>query len=212
MNNIVKVAALAATLSVAAQTQAADFALVTEAGLAGVGAQVEMGFSRYLSVSGGYTALQYGLSNVETQEATYDADIDLKNPQLWLNWSPFGGGFRLSAGLVKQASSIDLVAYSIKDQANVSQVNANVDFPESWAPALTLGWQSALAEKGLGWRAIVGAMYVGEPEAQVDIQCGILVNSTTCFGLERDEERSLEAELRQYRFLPIAQLGLIYRL
>lgn len=210
MMNLLKTGVFASALAVSAISQAASFSLVAEAGVAGVGAGVEMDFSRYLSASAHYTAMDYGLSDIVTPDATYAADIQLRNPQLWLNWAPFGGSFRVSAGVVSQTSSVDLVATNIADQANVQSVTANVDFPESIAPAVTVGWQTPLDSKGLGYRFTLGAMYVGKPDVNVTIRCN---NPTfNCFGLEQQEERTIEDDLKQLQLLPIVQFGLLYRL
>ena len=52
---------IAAVLSVmATSAHAATFALVPQVGLAGVGATVQWGFTPYLAMSAGYTALELG--------------------------------------------------------------------------------------------------------------------------------------------------------
>lgn len=210
MNRFVIAALLA---GMAANAQAATFALVPQVGLAGVGATVQWGFTPYLAMSAGYTALDYSIKDVKTDEATYSGDIQLKNPQAFLNWAPFGGSFKVSAGVIGQQTDFDLTADDYTDPGSGTQVDVNVKggFAQSLAPALTVGFESDFMKPGLGYHLSVGAMYAGKPDVTVDIQCDG-TSSGTCFGLERDEERKLEDELKKYQFLPILQAGLIFRM
>ncbi|MEO6698254.1 MAG: hypothetical protein ABIR53_02125, partial [Paraperlucidibaca sp.] len=98
------IAAALAAASVSSFSQAATFAVTPQVGLAGAGATVQWGISEYLALSAGYTGLNAAINDVKTDEATYDADISLKNPQLFVNWAPFGGHFRVSFGVVAQNS------------------------------------------------------------------------------------------------------------
>ncbi len=208
MNRLVIAAVLA---GMTAGVQAASFALVPQAGLAGVGATVQWGFTPYLAMTAGYTALDYSVKDVKTDEATYKGDLSLKNPQAFLSWAPFGGHFRLSAGIVNQQSQFNLVATNVSDP-RIQSVRIDGDFAQSIAPALTIGWETPLDRKGLGYHLSAGAMYAGKPEVSADIRCNSGTSDSTCFGLERDEERKIEDELEKYKVLPILQAGLIFRM
>jgi hypothetical protein len=204
------IASVLAGLSMVAQAD--TFAIIPQAGLAGVGATVQWGFTPYLALSAGYTGLNYSLKDVKTDDATYSGDLNLKNPQVFLNWAPFGGRFKLSFGAINQQTDFDLTADDYTDPGSNTQVNVNVkgDFSQSVAPALTLGFESDWTKPGLGYHLSVGGMYAGKPNVTVDIQC--TSTGGTCFGLERDEERKIEDELKKYQVLPILQAGLIFRM
>lgn len=197
--------------AVAGVSQAATFALIPQVGLAGYGATVQWGFTPYLAASAGYTGLDYSIKDVKTDDATYNGDLSLKNPQLFLNWAPFGGHFRVSAGVINQQSTFDLVATKTSDP-RVKSVTIDASFTKNIAPALTLGWESSILATGVGYHLSVGAMYAGKPDVKADIRCNSGTTDDTCFGLERDEERKLKEELEKYTVLPILQAGLIYRL
>ncbi|MEO6698166.1 MAG: hypothetical protein ABIR53_01745, partial [Paraperlucidibaca sp.] len=145
--------------------------------------------------------------DVKTDEATYDADISLKNPQLFVNWAPFGGHFRVSFGVVAQNSKIDLVGRDFQNPL-VESATVKAEFAQSIAPALTMGWETPLNKVGLGYHVSVGAMYAGKPNVDANITCA----APGCFGLEQSEERKIEDDLSKYKFLPILQAGLLYRL
>jgi hypothetical protein len=211
MNRLLIAAVLA---GMTAGAQAASFGVVPQAGLAGVGATVQWGFTPYLAMSAGYTALDYSVKDVKTDEATYNGDLSLRNPQAFLNWAPFGGHFRLSAGLINQQSSFDLTASDFKDPQSspVSAVNIKANYAQSVAPALTFGWESPIMSSGLGYHLSVGAMYAGEPDVETDSTCKGGFTQTQCDVYTANERKKVEDELRSYKVLPILQAGLIYRM
>lgn len=198
-----------AIASLSSISHAATFGVTPQVGLAGAGATVQWGFNEYLALSAGYTGLDRSISDVKTDDATYDADISIKNPQLFVNWAPFGGHFRVSFGVVAQNSSLDLVARGIQSEPQVERADVYVEFAQSVAPALTLGWETPLNKVGLGYHVSLGAMYAGKPEASATITCKSIPN---CFGQQKDEERKIEDELSKYKVLPILQAGILYRL
>lgn len=211
MNRFVVAAVLA---GMAANAQAATFALVPQVGLAGVGATVQWGFTPYLALAAGYTALDYSVKDVKTDQATYNGDLSLRNPQVFLNWAPFGGHFRLSAGVVNQQSNFDLTASNFTDPsaAPVSAVNIKADYPSSLAPALSIGWESPITRTGLGYHLSVGAMFAGEPDVKATATCKGTSNQAACNAYTASERQKVEDDLRSYTVLPILQAGLIFRL
>ncbi len=209
--NILSGLALAAALS-SAPAIADTFALVPQAGLAGYGATVQWGFNQYLAVSAGYTFMDQSVRNVETDDATYDGDIRLSNPQVMLNWAPFGGHFRVSAGVIAQDSDFDLQARDIQNQPGITSARVTGDFAASLAPALTIGWETPLEKTGLGYHLSVGAMYAGKPEVTVTPSCAGGVPPATCAAFTASETRKIEDDLERYEILPILQAGLIFRM
>lgn len=207
------IAALAAfsvsSMAYSEASTAATFGITPQVGLAGAGATVQWGFSEYLALSAGYTGFDRSISDVKTDDATYDADISLKNPQLFVNWAPFGGHFRLSLGVVAQNSQIDLVATELSNN-DVERADVNVEFAQSLAPAFTLGWETPIAQPGFGYHVSIGAMYAGQPEA--DVKITLRNPLANLLQLQRDEERNIEDELSKYKVLPILQAGVLYRL
>lgn len=193
-------------------SHAATFGVTPQVGLAGAGATVQWGFNEYLALSAGYTGLDRSISDVKTDDATYDADISIKNPQLFVNWAPFGGHFRVSFGAVLQNSSLDLTARGIKSEPQVERVDAHVEFAQSVAPALTLGWETPLDKVGFGYHFSIGAMYAGKPGVEANITPTPIAAAFDFSGLEQEEERKIEDELSKYKVLPILQAGVLYRL
>ena len=208
------IAGLLAATCVAGPASAGTLGLIPQAGLAGYGATVEWGFNKYLALSAGYTMLDQGARDVETSEATYDGDIHLRNPQVFLGWAPFGGHFRVSVGLIAQDSRFNLVASRFSDPsaAPVQSVQVDGSFPESVAPALTLGWETPLDEHGLGYHVSLGAMYAGRPDVSVSATCKPGYPQSACNAYTADERTRIKHEVERYQVLPILQAGLVFRL
>jgi len=193
---------------------AATLGLLPQVGLAGYGATVEWGFNKYLALSAGYTFMDQGARDVKTSDATYAGDVHLRNPQAFLRWAPFGGHFRISAGLVGQDTRFDLTATQFSGSAGALVDSARVTgrFTEDLAPALTIGWESPLDEPGLGYHVSAGAMYAGRPEVEVSRSCKAGVPQASCDAFTEDQAREVKDELDRYRVLPILQAGLIFRM
>ena len=195
-------------LSIAAQAQ--TFSFIPQVGLAGAGATVQWGFTPYLAVSAGYTALDASLRDVKTSDATYAADVSLRNPQLMVNWAPFGGHFRVSAGAMLQDSRYDLRATDISTSGGlVTEARFIANYPKAMAPAMTIGWETPHLTRGLGYHVSLGAYYAGRPEVTSSDNCS---PQPLCTNFTASERRKVEDELSRYRFLPILQAGLILRL
>lgn len=205
-----------ALLACSASVHASTFGVIPQAGLAGYGATVQWGFTPYLAVTAGYTGADFSVRDVETDDATYDGDIRLRNPQVLLNWAPFGGHFRVSGGLVASDSGFDLVARP--NDTPVDNLNVKADYKHSVAPILTLGWESPIMNKGLGYHLSAGVIYAGKPDVAISFRCKSIGPTPTqpeqegCDQFTANERREIEDELSKYQFLPVLQAGLIFRM
>ena len=205
-----------ALLACSASVHASTFGVIPQAGLAGYGATVQWGFTPYLAVTAGYTGGDFSVRDVETDDATYDGDIRLRNPQVLLNWAPFGGHFRVSGGLVASDSGFDLVATDIQNQPAVERADVSARYANDLAPILTLGFESPLQQKGLGYHLSAGVIFAGKPEADVSVTCrgqgSFPGDQAACDQFTANERREIEDELSKYQFLPVLQAGLIFRM
>jgi hypothetical protein len=203
-----------ALLACATSVHASSFGVIPQAGLAGYGATVQWGFSPYLAVTAGFTGGDFSIRDVKTDNATYDGDIRLRNPQALVNWAPFGGHFRVSGGLVASDSGFDLVATEIKNRPDVDRVEVSADYKNSVVPIFTVGFESPLQQKGFGYHLSAGVIYAGEP-SKISFTCsfqGGSVFSDSCTEFADEERRKIEDDLKKFQFLPVLQAGLIFRM
>src|SRR5437867_13446194 len=75
----------------------ADVGVMLKAGTLGAGVDVSKGISETLAVRLQANALNYN-RDITKSDVDYDADIKLKSAGLLLDWHPFSGTFRVSAG------------------------------------------------------------------------------------------------------------------
>ena len=220
-------AAAAFALLSAAPAAAADFAVGLRAGTAGYGPELSVGLSRQVvtRLAGGF--LGYDTTYDETG-VRYDGELELRNALLTLDWHPGGGGFRVSVGgawndnqLVVTAPLRELVREErpeilpLLPAGDLGRAHGTAA-GDSFAPYAGLGWGTPSGDGGWGFSFDVGAMYHGEPEVDLraDLAPGLTLPPLGRQALDllaAQEAAELEAELADYRYLPVLALGLTYR-
>lgn len=200
--------------------QAASFAVIPQVGLAGYGAVMEWAADNTWSVSAGYTGARFNFET-HTNDADYDGKVHLGNPQLMVNWSPFDGYFRVSAGTYFQDSEFNLTARRNAagnlvlngvnyPQGTIDSFTANALYSQSVVPALSLGWQTPQNRSGLGYSVNLGGIYTGRPKVTASATGPQANTPQGRTGVEY-ERQQLEKDLAKYRVLPILQAGLLFR-
>lgn len=161
----------------------------------------------------------------------YDGDATLETAGITLDWHPFNGNFRISAGAFSNGSEFNLVANCnqpcdidnsqyLSNAANPGKVTAAIDF-KSLAPYFGIGWGNAL--RGGKWYlgSDIGVMLQGTPQAsltasgQFDRQglAVVTVNANDpVFQAElRREEQNLQDQMDDFELYPVINLSLGYR-
>ena len=105
--------AIATTLSLTGLAGAAfeDWAIGAKAGTLGIGGELTTNLAPDVHLRAGVQGLGFDFE-AEFDDIDYDVDVDLLNPMLVLDWYPFSGSFRVSAGVVFNNSDISLEATS----------------------------------------------------------------------------------------------------
>lgn len=196
-----------------------DFALGVKASTLGAGAEGTVGLLPSINLRGGANAFSVDF-DINTSDIDYDADADLLNFPIMLDWYPFKkSGFRISAGALINKNEADLEAssqssYTINDTtytaAQLGTLNGKVDFDEV-APYVGIGWGNALG-KGKGWSFSCDFGVVFQGEANIDISATGPIASDPAFqaNLAR-EKKELEDELEDYQYYPVIALGITYK-
>jgi hypothetical protein len=208
-------------------TQAyADTAVSGKLGTLGPGLDFSVGLSN--RVGARFSGHYFGYSDTSIESGIeYDMDLKLRSASALLDWHPFGGGFRMSAGALANANRLKLNAvgfddYDIGDttyRGNLS-LDGDVRF-RSAAPYLGIGWGNALGRRGaLSFAADLGVAFHGAPLTNLSAQ-GTVTNLST--GQEVDagdqsflqdllrEEENLRRDLERYQYFPVVSVGLLYR-
>ncbi len=223
MKKVLTAITLIAAASTAAFAQADNVAIGVQAGTSGLGLGVTYNLTETLNVRGNYNYLSY--SRDETvDDINYDLELKLSNVELLLDWHVFGGGFRLSSGLVSNGNKLTGTGTARSDRtvefggevfnaSEIGRVDADVDF-RSVAPYLGLGWGNVFNGGRLSLTADAGVLFQGSPSATVKAAPAANVNPAVAARLNQavaDEEASLEDELKAFKHYPIVRVGLAYR-
>lgn len=213
-----------AFLFLAANTAAwADVGVLLKAGTLGAGLDISKGISESVALRLQANALDYDRDITDT-DVDYNSDLKLRSAGLLLDWHPFSGVFRVSAGAFWNGNEATATGrptngtYVINGQtytsAQIGSLNGQIDFSEV-APYLGIGFGSApKAGRGMTFSFDLGVFYQGEPNVGLTAVCGVGVPAGTCTQIQNDvaaEQASLQEEVSDYKFYPVVSFGIGYR-
>lgn len=207
-------AALAAAVALPVSAGAEGFALGVRASTLGAGIEGTIGLSERINLRLGANSYTYSFDDTY-DDVRYDADLELKSAALILDWHPFAGAFRLSAGMLSNKNAVTLEAeptapVTIGGQtytpSQVGRLDGEVDFKKS-APYVGLGWGNAVAKnKGFGLSFEIGAVFQGSP----DVELSSTNPAVSQADLDR-EEQEIEDDLKNFKVYPVVSFGLSYQ-
>ncbi len=143
----------------------------------------------------------------------YSLTLDLRSAGAFLDWHPWGGGFRVTLGVLGNGNEITAKADSLTSYviggttytaADVGTLTAKVDFRRA-APYLGIGWGGAIGTSGLGFYADLGVMYQGSPRARLSVTG----SGVSAADLAR-EQAEFQASVDDYEYQPVLGLGLSF--
>jgi hypothetical protein len=204
---------------------AADIAVGARAGTTGLGLEVAFGLTETLNARMGYAAFNYDIE-IEDTDVTYDGKLKLRNPSVVLDWHPFKGSFRLSAGLVQANTKVKGTAEPTNDEFEfggevfqtdeVGEAKGRIEMGKSIAPYIGLGWGNPVDQNGrVTFMFDIGALYSGTPDVNVNATCGAAIaNTIRCTELQNAiaaEETDLKHEVDSMKWYPVVNLGFAVR-
>ena len=213
---------LVAGIASAGFAQAADFGLYGTAGTVGFGGGVAATFSDHFGARLGYTTYEYSVNDLEESDLVLDGKAKIGGAQAFLDWHPFGGGFRMSVGAVENASlsahaepiagsyTLNGTTYSASDIGSATGTGKY----DSISPYAGLGFGRALSRDGrFAFSADFGLVFTGAPEVELNATCRV-PNALLCADIQDDvfaEEAELQAEADKLDYWPVMSIGLSYR-
>ena len=201
----------------------ADVGVLLKGGTLGAGVDVTVGMSESLGLRLQANTFSYEDDFTES-DVDYSADLELKSAGLLLDWHPFSGVFRVSAGAYWNGNEATATGrptggtYEINgvtyNAADIGSLNGQIDF-ESVAPYFGIGFASApKAGRGMTFSFDLGVLYQGEPNVGLTATCAVGLPGATCTSIQNDvaaEQASLQEELSDYKFHPVVSFGIGYR-
>jgi hypothetical protein len=198
---------------IAGSAAADGFGLGVKAGTLGLGVEGTFGLSERVNLRAGIN--HYSLSRDETaSDIHYDGDLDLQSGAVLLDWHPFAGTFRLSAGLMYNKNSLNLTAAPTSPQqiggttytpAQIGTLTGDVTFKKS-APYAGLGWGNAARHGRLGFSFELGALFQGSPKVSLSASGGAVSQADLA-----SEAQQAEADLKDFKIYPVISFGLSFR-
>ena len=212
-------AASACTVSTA---HAADTAMSLSAGTAGAGLHVTTKFTDSVNFRFGLNGFSYDFDE-STDDADYDIDLKLQTLDMLVDYHPFSGSFRLTGGLVYNGNKLDAKAVPVGGSftfngttytaADVGDISGRIDFKKV-APYIGIGFGNAVAaNKGWGFTADLGVMFMGSPKVNLASN-NCTATGTICSDLANDlqsERDQLRDDAKDFRYYPVARVGLTYK-
>ena len=195
---------LASALSFSAE--AAGLAVGARASTLGLGVDLTTAFTSFLNGRAGFNYFTYSDTRTES-DVRYDADLKLQSLSAMLDWHPFAGGFRITAGALVNDNRLDMTAkpaasFTIGNNTyapnQVGVLSAKVDF-DDLAPYLGIGWGNAVAQdQGFSFALDVGVLFQGSPKAKLAAVGGALANDPAFLADLRREEQNLNNDLNDF--------------
>jgi hypothetical protein len=164
------------------KVEVATFGVSIEASTLGAGLSVGLPVGERFNVRGVYHAYTYDLDDIEDDEtgATYQPELDLKSAGVMVDFHPFKGAFRITAGLASNGNQINLAAianagstYEVgactfeSDPSDPLRLDGTVEFASS-APYLGVGWGGNMhSEPGFFATFDVGVLLSGSPDSNL---------------------------------------------
>lgn len=206
----------------------ADVGLAGTAGTLGAGVELTAGISPRLNARFGLHGYQYS-ERREASDIEYDGEANLRTLTGLLDFHPGGRGFRLTGGLVYNATEIEgeslPPASGVYDIGGVpvpaailGTLDGVIEF-DPVVPYAGLGWGNAVGPGNrIGFALDLGVMFQGKGEVTLtpDIPEGSPINSVPGARealqvlLDR-EEREIEEDIADYDLYPVVSIGISYR-
>lgn len=201
----------------AAAAEGGNWSVGVSGGTIGISPEVGYRFNRAVGVRANGGFFDYDRTE-EIDDIEYDGTLKLKSFGAMADLYPFGGSFRISAGLRSSKNRIDLSAVptanveigdDVFTPAEVGQLDGSVTF-KKMNPTLTVGWGGKL-KRGFSVGFEAGVMMQGSPKMSLAASGGTLSNDPTFLQELQDERARAEDDAEDFKLWPVLQLHLKYR-
>jgi len=214
-------ALVAATLFQAASVSAAEggkLSVGASVGTLGISPEVGYRFNRAfgLRANGGF--LDYDRTE-DIDDIEYDGTLKLKSVGVLADVYPFGGSFRVSAGLRSNDNRVNLLvdegSINVGEddepytQSEFGTLRGSVGF-KKMAPTLTLGWGGKL-KSGFTFGFEAGVMMQGSPRVALTSEGGSLSSDPLFLARLEEERAQAQDDADDFKLWPILQLHIKYR-
>jgi len=198
-----------------------------KAGIPGVGAGYAHSFNEHFGVRADVTSAGTISRNGTAGKLRYEGDFKANQVGAYGDWFPFGGSFRLSAGLHVRTLEVNAQGRANQNRISIGNVDVPFDAADSaqarvkWpktAPYLGIGWGHQVSHgKGFGFVADLGVSF-GAPKTELTIsdslreKLDIVTGSAAASDVEIERQRhDLGKSIEKIKVFPHLFAGVSYR-
>ncbi len=216
--------AIACLAALSAQgTARAEVGVTASVSTIGVGLHGSVPLKPSINARFGFNALRYSTEE-NTNDVNYDFKLKLATVDALVDYFPMDGAFRVTGGVVYNGNEFEGTGRpkgngtytfngSTYPASSVGSVVGEVTF-KKLAPYLGLGWGNAVAaDKGWGFSTDIGVIFQGKPKSSLSNR-GCTATAAVCTQIASDiqaENRSLQAEMDDFKTLPVIRVGVSYK-
>lgn len=200
----------------AAAADGGNWSIGVSGGTIGISPEIGYRFNRAVGVrvNGGFYNYD---STEEVDDVEYDGTLKLKSYGAMADLYPFGGSFRISAGLRSNKNRLDLLldegSAEIGDvtytEAEFGTIRGRAEFKKT-VPTVTLGWGGKL-KSGFSFGFEAGVMMQGSPKLTLTSEGGSLSGNQAFLDELEQERADAEEDAEDFKFWPVLQLHFKYR-
>lgn len=208
-----------------ASTAHADIGLGITGGTTGIGISLTVPlYDDYLNLRGTYNKASLE-TDLEEDDVDYTVTVDLANYGLLIDWHPFGGSIRLTAGMMASRNEIDgtatpTTATEIGDvefePEDIGTIFLHTRYGNSIPGYVGFGWGNSVSkDERLTFSLDIGLMFTGEMEVELRADSPLgnsvpAIQAQLLLELEK-EEANIEEDLSDITVWPVFNLGVAFR-
>ncbi|MDD4911244.1 MAG: hypothetical protein PHP57_03030 [Sideroxydans sp.] len=220
----IKMLALVAAALFPMMANASNFAVYGSAGTNGLGLGAGTAINDNFGARLGFNTFKVSTTQQDAN-GNYGIDLKLMTVSGLADYYPWAGKFRTTLGAVYNGNKAAITAQPVGggsyvfngqtySSADVGSFSGEMTF-NSVAPYLGIGWGNPAAQdKQWGMTMDIGVLFQGSPKISNAVTCGAGVPALTCAQMQSDVAAGaakLEADTKDFKYLPVVNLGISYR-
>lgn len=193
----------------------ADLAVGGRLGSMGIGVDIAKQINDRFNIRIAFSGVQFDYESSE-DSIEYEFELDVGATGLIVDWHPFKGSMRVTAGIYSNSTTLVGVAtptdgnYGIGDGSyspdDIGDLTATIDLG-STAPYVGLGWGYDLSDVGIGFALDVGILVQDSPRVTISTEFSGAAELQADLDLEAAE---LAESLVDFQLFPVVMIGLTY--
>lgn len=186
-------------------------------GTLGAGVEATVSLVSNLNLRLGANRFTYNFEDT-LDDIRYESEFDLNSQSLMLDWHPFGGSFRISAGAFRNRNEFNItgtpadatIGGTPRSQSEIGTLSGNISFNPT-ASYVGIGWGNAVGRnKRFGFTVDLGVLRQDSPDVTLS-STGTLASDPGFQADLRQEEANIEADIEDFELYPVISFGFSFQ-